>query len=52
MKTAEKKNKAQSASDKKTSVQTPVPPQVQYPLESPDSKKNQQTKPGNQSDKK
>jgi hypothetical protein len=52
MKTAEKKNKEQSTVKKKTEIHTPVPPQVQYPLEKPDSKKNQQTKPGNTSNKK
>jgi hypothetical protein len=33
-------------------IQRPVPPQVEYPLEKPDSKKNQKTKPGNSSTKK
>ncbi|MBC7485151.1 MAG: hypothetical protein H7282_00125 [Cytophagaceae bacterium] len=32
-------------------IHTPVPPQIQYPMEKPDSKKNQQTKPGNTSNK-
>ncbi|MDB5272757.1 MAG: hypothetical protein JWO58_1124 [Chitinophagaceae bacterium] len=46
-----KKNKTSvTASNQK--VQTPVPPQVEYPLEKPNSKKNQATKPGNSSTKK
>jgi len=52
MKKPDKNSKEKSKADPKTSVHTPVPPQVQYPLEKPDSKKNQETKPGNDSSKK
>ncbi len=52
MKNSASNHKAKSAVDSKTAIHTPVPPQVQYPLEKPDSKKNQQTKPGNDSSKK
>ena len=40
MKTPDKKKKATSDTEKKTGVDTPVPPQVVYPLEKPDSEKN------------
>ena len=46
-----KKNK-KSAPLANQKIQTPTPPQVEYPLEKPDSKKNQETKPGNSSTKK
>jgi len=49
MKTTKGNPKPASADTAK--IHTPVPPQVQYPLEKPDSKKNQQTKPGNTSTK-
>lgn len=52
MKTSPSNPKTKSAADPKKGVHTPVPPQVQYPLEKPDSKKNQQTQPGNESTKK
>lgn len=45
------KGHTKSASADKAKIHTPVPPQVQYPLEKPDSKKNQQSKPGNTSNK-
>jgi len=46
------RNHPSKTSASKTGIHTPVPPQVQYPLEKPDSKKNQQSKPGNESTKK
>lgn len=39
MKTSAKKQPAKETSNKTAEVHTPVPPQVQYPLEKPDSKK-------------
>jgi len=44
MKTA--KQPAAQEPTTKSKIQTPVPPQVEYPLEKPDSKKNQDTQPG------
>jgi hypothetical protein len=51
MKKSNVPTKAKSTIVKESTIQTPVPPQIQYPQENPDSKKNQQTKPGNESTK-
>lgn len=40
MKTPVKKKKPTSDGKNETKVETPVPPQVVYPLEKPDSQKN------------
>lgn len=52
MKTPDKKKKAPSEAKKETGIDTPVPPQVVYPLEKPDSKKNQAHTTGNSKSKK
>ncbi|MDF2455681.1 MAG: hypothetical protein K0R51_1674 [Cytophagaceae bacterium] len=52
MKTPNKKTKATSDSEKKTAVHTPTPPQVVYPLEKPDSKKNKEHTTGDSKTKK
>lgn len=52
MKDSANSHKSKPTVETKTGIHTPVPPQVQYPLEKPDSKKNQQTKPGNEASKK
>jgi len=45
------KGNLKSASANTVNIQTPIPPQVQYPLEKPDSKKNKQIQTGHSAKK-